>query len=73
VARTLHPAAALGLLGLLVGAAGVLLRAARMRLALDQRGEALVLVQEAQGLARNDPLISRQVRAALQALQAPEE
>jgi tetratricopeptide (TPR) repeat protein len=54
-------------------AAEFLLRAARMRLALDQRGEALVLVQEAQGLARNDPVISRQVRAALQALQAPGE
>ena len=50
-------------------AATFLLRAARMRVAQEQRDEALAIVQEAQRLGRNDPAVARQVRAALQALQ----
>jgi tetratricopeptide (TPR) repeat protein len=69
----LNAAATAEVFGSASRAAEFLLRAARMRAALQQREEAIVLVQEAQRLAPNDPVITRAVSAALQALQAPEE
>ena len=64
----LDAAAAAEAVGTPARAAGFLLRAAQMRAALDQRDEALALVRKAQELGRNDAQVSRQVRAALQAL-----